>query len=140
MKATLVHKTATQRWYELSEPIHKGICDIMGPIEDITFEALRCLKSLGTELCEEYEHCFASGCHCVCISDAHTHKERLVFPGVYSAQHGFNCLPCNIDGKHTMMSEGGDPTAVYDDEVYLRHLCKLNNLKWEGIENDNLCW
>ena len=43
-------------------------------------------------------------------------------------------LPNDIAGKHTFMSEGGDPSAVYDDEVYLRFLCRLNGIPFDGVE------
>lgn len=33
------------------------------------------------------------------------------------------------------MTTGGDPSAIYADEVYLRYLATLNGLHFEGIEN-----
>ena len=69
----------------------------------------------------------------VVVSDAFTHIERLVFPG-FRLNGNWSFIEANIDGKHTFMIDGGDPKAVYADEVYLRHLCILNHLKWEGVE------
>jgi len=39
-----------------------------------------------------------------------------------------------IAGKHTMMIHGGDCRSIYNDGTYLRWLCRLNGLRWEGIE------
>ena len=67
----------------------------------------------------------------ICISDAHTHIERLVFPAFYVrnketgeifVSHRLN----NIAGKLTMMSLGGDVNMIYKDEVYVRYLRILN--------------
>lgn len=67
----------------------------------------------------------------VCISDAHTHVERLVFPVFYAVDLQTNRTELftwylDIDGYMTSMTDGGDWSTVYPDEVYLRHLRLLN--------------
>lgn len=134
MKATLIHNTGRQRYYRLSEPITRGRTDLGGDL-DITEDVNKILPRL--QLTEDdrntIREAYANGCTMVCISDARTHVERLAFPAV-ELRGEYGILPGDIAGKHTMMIHGGDPKAVYDDVVYLRYLCLLNGLEWEGIE------
>lgn len=46
----------------------------------------------------------------------------------------YGIFPDDIAGKHTMMIHGGDCRSIYNDGTYLRWLCRLNGLRWEGIE------
>ena len=136
MKAKLVQNTEFQRFYKLSESINKGKSDLLGPIDDIC-ENVR--KIINERVLEKYREpmltSFSDGVQIICISDAHTHIERLVFPACYIDEEvGYIGVPIDIGGKHTMMIHGGDPDAVYDDEVYLCRLCQLNKLEWEGFE------
>jgi hypothetical protein len=68
----------------------------------------------------------------VVISDAHTHTERLAFPGwTFKGVINTN-VPCfyisdTIAGRNTFMTHGGDGDAVKPDAVYLRMLSKANN-------------
>lgn len=134
MKATLVHNNGRQRFYSLSEPIAKGMslfgpCDVMEDIKGYISEIIK------PEYKEDVFDSFKDGCKMIAVSDAHTHIERLVFPA-FVCDDGEHCiLACEIDGKHTLMIDGGDLRSVYPDEVYLRHLCILNGLKYEGIED-----
>lgn len=132
MKATLVHKTDRQRWYELSEPLVKGISDWVGEVDIV--EDIKRYCSLRIK--PEFRNCilekFTDGCRMVVVSDAHTHIERLVFPG-FCIDGKWGGGGNEIDGKHTFMIDGGDPRSVYPDEVYLRHLCIINKLRWEGL-------
>ena len=136
MKATLAYNTGGKRFYELSEPLTIGVSDFIGQhdlLEYIPQHIQRCIKP---EFQEAYLEQFKEGVWRVCVSDAHTHIERLVFPAVKkdNAEKPYTFLACDIDGKHTYMIYGGDERAIYDDEVYLRHLCRVNHLKWEGLE------
>ena len=134
MKATLVHNNGRQRFYSLSEPISKGI-SLFGPTD--IMDDIR--RNIQFQIKEEYKEgvldSFKDGCKMIAVSDARTHIERLVFPA-FVRDNGENCILTNeIDGKHTFMIDGGDPRSVYPDAVYLRHLCIINNLKWEGVED-----
>lgn len=62
----------------------------------------------------------------ICISDAITHNERLVFLA-HKINGEWSRLRFSIAGKNTMMTEGGNSDDVYDDEVYIRYLRKINN-------------
>ena len=69
----------------------------------------------------------------VCVSDAHDHVERLVFPIVYVTDKntGAKRLFINfidIDGHMTPLNGNGYDNAktIHKDEVYLRHLRMLN--------------
>lgn len=134
MKATLIHNNGRQRFYSLSEPISKGI-SLFGPTD--VMDDIR--RTIQFQIKEEYQEgildSFKDGCKMIAVSDARTHIERLVFPAFIrdNGEHFF--LPCEIDGKLTSMIKGGDPRSVYPDAVYLRHLCIINNLKWEGVED-----
>ena len=68
------------------------------------------------------------GCHIVCVSDAYTHIERLVFIGE-KYPSGYGNTGVQIDGSHTMRMYGGDKRYVYPDEVYLRHLGMVNGVR-----------
>ena len=133
MKAKLVHDTGRQRWYELSEPIRKGISDLFGEVDIIKDIQNYCQLRAKIEFRDAILEQFKDGCQMIIVSDAHTHIERLVFPG-FCIDGNWSGIGTEIDGKHTFMIDGGDSKAVYADEVYLRHLCILNHLKWEGVE------
>lgn len=138
MKATLItdHNYRNKRIYKLSEKIKKGKSDICGEW-NISEDMDRFVSDISA-LWKEIKQ---NGVEYVAVSDAHTHTERLVFPGFklpnelsekYGQQYVFSSF--EIAGKHTMIIDGGDPDTIYDDEIYLRFLARLNNLSWEGIE------
>ena len=130
MKAKLVHDSGSQRFYELSEPIFDAPNKLLS-IEQLLKEAKGCLKP-------EFKHLIAENQQSwdmICISDAHTHIERLVFLGICFEQNKYARLnSLQIDGKYTIMIHGGNPDAVYDDKVYLRRIAMANKLIFEGIE------
>lgn len=134
MKATLIHDNGQQRFYRLSEPITKGYSDIGGE-----FNIAECVRKLLPRLQmtddqrEIVRNAYAHGCTLVAISDAHTHVERLAFPAANIGDE-YGILPDDIAGKHTMMIHGGNCRSIYNDGTYLRWLCRLNGLRWEGIE------
>jgi hypothetical protein len=122
--AKLVETTKYQRFYELSEPIHKG--RRFGGDVDIATELQECKDN---RVKPDYKHLIRTdGCHIICVSDAHTHIERLVF-AAEKFPSGYGSLGIHIDGSHTMMIHGGDERYVYPDEVYLRHLGMVNGVK-----------
>ena len=134
MKATLVKDDGCVRYYHLSKPITKGKCDLFGEFEIAKEEAKQIdrFKEEFRPLAEQYL-ANPEGIEYVAVSDAITNIERLVFPA-FPVDGGYAFIGGNIAGKHTMMIEGGNPRSVYDDEVYLRYLCRLNGMSWEGLE------
>ena len=131
MRAKLIHKNSRQRFYELSEPIKMCKIDWFGEC-DIVSETRASIKMFREELKEQaLSQIKDDGIRLVCVSDAHSHIERLVFPAIV-INGEYSITANDIAGKHTMMIDGGDPDSVYDDAVYLRRLCQINNLKWEG--------
>ncbi|WP_025726551.1 hypothetical protein [Bacteroides sp. 14(A)] len=119
--ARLVETTKHQRFYELSEPIYKGRrfrSDV-----DIVAELQECKEKRMKPECKHLLR--TDGCHVVCISDARTHIERLVF-AAEKFPSGYGRTSVQIDGCHTMMIHGGDSDRIYADEVYLRHLGMIN--------------
>lgn len=122
--AKLVETTKYQRFYELSEPIYKG--RRFGGDVDIATELQECKDN---RVKPDYKHLIRTdGCHIICVSDARTHMERLVF-AAEKFSSGYGSLGVQIDGSHTMMIHGGDERYVYPDEVYLRHLGMVNGVK-----------
>ena len=122
MKFELVKETNKQRFYKSDIEITKFPRDIFNWEEEINNTKKR-LKE-GCELLDDK-------CYYICVSDAKTHIERLVFVagrfkdaegninyGIYSNMH--------IDGSLTFMIHGGDYESIKDDQVYLRHLSILN--------------
>ena len=119
--------TGEQRYYQLSFRVRNVSPGCPGKTIQKIFE-IDHLKFLDEyELAEDISESVDK----VCISDAHTHVERLVFPAFFIREKatGEKILThrCNmIDGVMTMMTRGGDWDAVYPDEVYLRHLRMMN--------------
>ena len=125
--AKLVETTNYKRFYELSAPIYKG--RRFGKDVDIVRE----LEDYKEMMLPEYKHFIRTdGCHIVCVSDAFTHIERLVFVGEKFAS-GYSRTRIHIDGSHTIRIHGGDERYVYPDEVYLRHLGIINGVKISHI-------
>lgn len=66
----------------------------------------------------------------ICISDAHTHCERLVFPAYrYTFCENVNKLSHTYDeiaGTHTMMIFGGDTNHHLEAEEYIEQLREAN--------------
>jgi len=67
----------------------------------------------------------------VCVSDAHTHVERLVFPVLSvgdknTGKEGLFIWYIDIDGYITRMDGDDNWNTVHPDEVYLRHLKLIN--------------
>lgn len=126
--AKKVFETRTKRFYELSEPITKGRrwnndVDI---IHEMTDPKINRIKKKYRKFIPD------DGCRLVCVSDAHTHVERLVFPAFTYLDNGvvkYSIMSLQIDGKHTFSINGGDPDSVHDDEVYLRHLGMVNKVR-----------
>lgn len=136
MKAKLVIKMGEDRVsiYKLSEPIHKGKSDWSGEVD-----IAKSLNDLYDNLLPQFQDSankYRKGddCYYVAISCAHTHIEKLTFPAIRIGEDRYTYICDNIAGKHTRMIDGGDPSTVYADEVYLRYLATLNGLHFEGIE------
>lgn len=132
MKAKLVYQDSHKRVYKLSEPFN------FVPFKNIDLKKL--LAGAKSRLKPEYQYLVSDNVELwdyVCISDAYTHVERLVFLGVIRNDGRGGILDMNnIDGKHTMMIDGGSSEHVYDDKVYLRRLAMANKLKFEGIDHE----
>ena len=133
MKAKLVKTYSNRvRIYELSKPIYKGKSDLK---DEVCIE--ESLKELYERLKPEYQESALQykkeGCYYVAISEAHTHIETLVFPAIRVTDSSYAWSHDDIGGKHTMMINGGDPSSIYQDEVYLRRLAQLNNYNYESI-------
>ena len=135
MKARLTHKTSTMRFYKLSKPIKTGISFCR------KFDIIRNVKSwIDIRVKPEYRDQLTTqfpeeGVTLIAVSDALKHSERLVFPA-FVINGEYHAITLNIDGRHTLMIEGGNPRHVHPDEVYMRHLCMINGLKWEGFESE----
>jgi hypothetical protein len=127
MKCQLIHTTANQRYYKLSEPVfyskdHVGMIDIVAKIKS---------KKWNPEYRGKILSQYQNGCNIIVISDATTHIERIAFAG--ACIDGKYMPLIKIGGEYTMMIHGGWQESIKDDKVYLRWLAKVNNLKWEGI-------
>ena len=116
-----------QRFYEASIPLVRGF-GLSTSLREAMIKARDRLR-------EEYRHLIPDNIESVtiiCVSDAHTHIERLVFAGLpIGIEYGK--LDVQIDGKYAFMSEGGNYRSVHPDEVYLRHSARLNGYKYKGV-------
>ena len=120
-----------KRFYKLSSPVEKcanGLTTIKEELE-YTRERLK----------EKYKNIIPHGAanwDIICISDAHTHLERLVFLGCKSKDGRYLILNSrHLDGVQTMMIHGGSRDKMYPDKVYLRRLASANGYKFGGITN-----
>jgi len=130
LTATLVHENGGQRFYKLNHSITKGYQAFKGGEKYILIELEECKKYLKPEYSTLYDG--LNGIDLVCVSDAHTHTERLVFAGI--AYNGtYARTKVQIDGAHTMMIHGGDSAMVKPDHVYLRRLASLNGFYYSPI-------
>jgi hypothetical protein len=121
LMAKLVETTSKQRFYELNYPLLKGrrLCEDVDIPQELEESKEKYTKP------EFKDFVRTDGAHIVCVSDAGTHTERLVFTAE-KFPFGYSRLNVQIDGKHTIMIHGGDANSVYPDEVYLRHLAMIN--------------
>ena len=136
MKATLVkiYRNGAVSIYKLSEPISKGKSDWSGEVN-----IAKSLNDLYDNLLPQFQdnaNKYRKGddCYYIAISLARTHIEKLTFPAIRIGEDRYTYICDNIAGKHTFMTTGGDPSTIYDDEVYLRYLATLNGLHFEGVE------
>ena len=122
IKVRLVKDYGKQKFYELSSPIKKGRYFY----KDVDIE--NSLREEFRNVSDKYKESFSRECKIICVSDAHTHIERLVFAGHRKGDE-FYFSHTVICGVNTMMINGGDITKIYDINVYLRFLGRLNNVK-----------
>ena len=123
-----IEETSQQRFYKLSEAITKATNPKFKWEEEKEFAQKR--------LKEEFKKCLTEKIEIVCVSDAHTHVERLLFPAIKISESKYTCLSYNqMDGKHTFMIHGGSQRDVHPDGVYLRRLARANNFKFKIKES-----
>lgn len=120
-----------QRFYKLSKPISK-FTNGLNTIEEELNETKKKLEPKWSCLIPDG----ASDWDIICISDAHTHSERLVFLGCRLENNDppysrLNSL--HLDGTLTMMIHGGNARKMHPDKVYLRRLAAANGYKFGGI-------
>lgn len=123
----LVETTENQRFYEVSEYLTKGFIRLTGQMVEWNAEKVRNrIKEGSKHFAEE------NGFKVVCISDAHTHIERLAFAATkFPSEYGR--LDFQIEGLHTMMIYGGDPSSVWEDEKYLRLIARHNGYSQNNV-------
>ncbi len=138
LKFTKVQENPRRKFYSLSEPIKKV------PNDDFDWEKEHI--ELRNQKKEEYRDFISEkGITAICISDAHTHQERLVFPAML-VKHSIKTptqsgkdeyLPLvglEIDGIMTMMIHGGDGSTMKEPEYYIKRIAESNNMDYEIIE------
>ncbi len=131
LEVKLVHSTGTQRFYKLNRTINKFPRQI--DLEnEIDFSIPRIKDEYKEILTPILKKC-KEGVDVICVSDAHTHIERLVFAGCeFMKNDTLEYMPISmvhIDGKLTMMIHVGSYDAVYGDTVYLRHIAAKNGFR-----------
>lgn len=130
LEVKLVHSNPYQRFYKLNKKVK---------IFATEFDYDKEFKYEKERLKPEYVGCMdhlEDGTDIICISDAHTHIERLVFPGIdfiIDGKQDYGRFSLQCDGKHTFMIFGGNSDSVYPDEVYLRRLASANKLELKLI-------
>lgn len=121
-----VDENTYQRFYALSTPVVKA------PNQGFVWENEK--KYIESRLKEKYKPFLTEKIEYVCVSDAHTHIERLLFAAMpldankteFSRMSG-----TQMDGKHTFMIHGGDSRDVHPDYVYLRRLASANGMTFK---------
>lgn len=131
-------KDKRQTFYELSEPITKAPNKNWNLNEELNYSKHRLKK-------EYRKYVPNDSINIICISDAHTHTERLVFPGclikhtketpTLSEKDVYHCLiGLSMDGVNTMLIHGGDISTIHEPEYYLKRIAESNNMNYEIIE------
>ena len=128
MKAELIRKEANKMYYALSEPIRYGV-DIYGRV-DIS-EKLSDLKNELKGRSIKYYKDVPSECNVICISDAPSYDERIVFAAMIMKGKPTLITSIQIEGEWTSTLSGGDITTVEEPYVYIDRLAKLNGLTFE---------
>ena len=126
----LIETTTNQRFYKLNYPITKGYNRLFGKEVDINKEIKAEIKNYK----EDFKQYAPKECNIICISDANSHAERLVFAGLWFILNGkktYGRTETQIEGCHTMMIHGGDPSSMKNDMVYIRLLAKLNGYEFK---------
>ena len=123
LEFTKVGENSNQRFYKLSIAVEKV------PNPDFNWEKEK--DNFHKRVKKEYKDLLTEKIQYVCVSDAHTHVERLLFLAIYAPKEDeFYCVTSiQLDGKHTMMIHGGSSRDVHPDEVYLRRLASANSFK-----------
>lgn len=128
LTATLIKSTERQRFYHLSHKIKKGISVLRGKEIDL-IEEMNTSKE--KDFKPEYrKYCPMEGVDIICVSDASTHLERLVFAACDFGDIGVGRTRVQIDGCHTFMIHGGSSSAMKPDYVYIRRLAKVNGFQF----------
>lgn len=125
----LIKQNSKQRYYQLDFKIKKyKFGSSIKTIENLW-------KDDPIHFNDEYELAedISSNIDKVCISDANTHIERLVFPCFKVKNKKTNEIIIShrnnlICGQWTMMIDGGDPNTIKEDKVYIRYLWLLQNV------------
>jgi hypothetical protein len=124
----LVYKNEHQRFYKVDFDINYGLSfGKVKKVSDMVHETYEGKYAFTLPKNLTVEDMIEKSKRLVCISDAHTHTERLAFGAMYfedTKQYG-RLLHC-LDGKNTFMIHGGDDDAVYPDKVYIKHLRMIN--------------
>ena len=123
----LIKSTPKQRYYQLDFKIKNCFSNGVPTTIESIFKNDPIKFREGFELAEDISEYIDK----ICISDANTHIERLVFPAfnIRNIETGeiTLCHRCNkIDGYNTFMIHGGDINSIWDDKVYIRHLRMAN--------------
>lgn len=125
--ANVVHDTIRQTYYKLSFDIYK---DVFG--RNISDSIKYAKKHISKDKYKIVGNDFVDDCtSLICVSDAHTHVERLVFPAfkVESLLTGsvfYDFDPLQIAGEMTMMFMGGDRSTVLEPVEYIQQLYEVN--------------
>lgn len=115
---TKVWETSRKTFYKLSSPITKGVNPLFD-WETEKFDFRRTLKP-------KYVHFLTKEIEYVCISDAHTHIERLVFPAMRTDKNYEALIGDHMAGELTFMHEGGDIDSIQEHTHYLGELADAN--------------
>lgn len=135
LTAKLVLANENQRYYELSNYINTGIrhgqrVDIHTDIflMSIPYIDEKYREKLLPYLSDE------RGTKWICVSDAHTHIERVLFPAIpLGTEGGYIFIPNTIGDVHTPMTCGGDASKVFPEEAYINTIAILNGYEYGGI-------
>lgn len=124
----LIQDKGLQKFYKSSEILTKGLNRLTG--KPYVFDK----ETECGGLKEEFKHLVREeGFDIVCISDAHTHAEKLAFIAIQGDDGDCFRLRGKIEGLHTMMIHGGDIDSCWDDEKYLRLIARHNGYSQNNV-------
>lgn len=124
----LIETNGTQRFYKSSVTLKHGYNRCIKSKE--TWDRTERIKRVKPEHHDLFKE---EGFEIVCISDASTHAEKLAFAAIQRVNGTCGRTGMQIEGVHTSLIQGGNPSKCWEDEKYLRLIARHNGFSQNNV-------